>query len=119
MCRYTEIVKMVPMFKNYVENLKKIVPNMPIECPFQKQKFEFRNITIGSLNESIVDKNCKSIIPNGLHRTILNFYTREDPVGVSVQWIISQKNRLIQDKFQPNFGVDQRDKRSRGHKRSL
>lgn len=96
---------MVPLFKNTLDLVFEKVPNMPRSCPILPGKYYNENLTIVSpemieeyqkLIRLITDKG---ILPNGVYRNFLKYYSNDVPVGIAYYYNVEVNFRMNEDRF--------------------
>jgi hypothetical protein len=86
-----------------VANARVYFPDMPSKCPIKPGKYYYYNHT--QTHDGMVQEtgsfNPKDlfVLPNGLYRTSIGLYTKEDPNVFSYEFIIEVKKRLGDDRF--------------------
>jgi hypothetical protein len=76
----------LPLFANFIQALREIFPYVPTECP-KKVPYHFEALKI-NYTDSADDglQWFRASMANGLYRSVLKFYTKDDPEAFYIEW---------------------------------
>jgi hypothetical protein len=84
----------VPLFNSLFEMKKVYFPDAPDKCPLPPQGFAY-NITLKSAADIKLPRFWGNMnMPNGLYKFVGKAHSKEDPEGVSGEYVIEVKNHM-------------------------
>jgi hypothetical protein len=90
-CSALKTSSSLPLVANYIQSLRELIPSVPTECP-KKVPYRFEALKI---NYSDVGDDGSAWygvpVANGIYRTILKFYTKDDPKAFYLDWRVELK----------------------------
>jgi Protein of unknown function (DUF1091) len=117
-CGLLKEVNNNPFLKALINTYKKLFPKLPSNCPILPGNYSVKDaIAIvnekSELNMTMKDFQDKAavsfkdmwatmsptILPNGLYRSFLRVYNKEDPIGFCVYWISEINYRMNEQDF--------------------
>ena len=89
----------VELVQNSLEFLRKLLPNMPSECP-KKLPYRFEALKINMTDENHDASSIFQIpMANGVYRSVISFFSDDDPQGFKVEWFFEINRRMGSDVF--------------------
>jgi hypothetical protein len=90
-CSALKTSSSLPLVANYIQSLRELIPSVPTECP-KKVPYRFEALKI---NYSDVGDDGSAWygvpVANGIYRTVLKFYTKDDPKAFIIEWRVELK----------------------------
>lgn len=102
-CAYLKIGKMLPMYDNFMNDLKARFQNFPGKCPIKPGSYYSLNYTGYDENKKRIEVKRDSLpdqpLPNGVYKIHLKLFNQNDPLIYEVEWTYFIKKRLGEEDF--------------------
>lgn len=89
------------MYKDLIEEGKKMFPKLPLTCPFKPGPFYVRDF-IDTEKAEYKQNDTKRFgfqLPNGRYRVMIKWYTKTDPMVYMIQYQMDIRTRLGEEEF--------------------
>lgn len=99
-CAFERSVNKLPFYKAFLDDYRRLYPEMPSKCPIKPGRYYVYNHTEDYENgQSIPLAELIMRLPNGQYRAILLLTSRNDPLIIRLDWQREIYKRLGEDRF--------------------
>jgi hypothetical protein len=88
-CGYLNVGNSLPVIADVIRSFVDRHPSLPWNCPIKAGKYSSnftRDYKTADKKIFRMEGALGGIIPNGIYRVIINFSTKDDPIGFYVSW---------------------------------